>query len=182
MARLVTTTYGDALLELVKSENKVDKVFEEICEVQKIIADNQDLMDFLNHPNIDKNEKIAAVENIFGKAFSKDVTGFLVTIVSKERTKEIPDILDYFIKDVEEYKGIGTAYVTTPSELTQAMKDKIVQKLLATTKYKEFKMNWQVDESLIGGMVIRIGDRVVDSSVKTQLDKLSRQLYGVDIA
>ena len=60
-------------------------------------------------------------------------------------------------------------------------KEKVEKKLLETTQYETFEMNYVVDESLIGGMVIRIGDRVVDSSIKTKLYNLSRELRNIQV-
>ena len=82
---------------------------------------------------------------------------------------------------VKEYKKIGTAYVTSAVELSETQKSQVKERLLATTVYKEFEMNYTVDESLIGGMVIRIGDRVVDSSIKTQLYELKKSLLNVQM-
>ena len=109
------------------------------------------------------------------------MTGFLVTVITKDRAKDIKDILVYFIDKVKEYKGIGVAYVTTPSKLSEAMKAKVLKKLLDTTSYKEFEINYSVDESLIGGMIIRIGDRIVDSSIKSKLMGISRELNKIDL-
>ncbi len=75
-------------------------------------------------------------------------------------------ILEYFRKRVLEYKKIGIAYVSTAKPLTDEQKKAVAGKLLETTGYVDFQMHYSVDESLIGGMVIRIGDRVVDSSIK----------------
>jgi F-type H+-transporting ATPase subunit delta len=69
----------------------------------------------------------------------------------------------------------------TAVELSADQKAKVEQKLLDTTKYETFEMNYSVDTSLIGGMVIRIGDRVVDSSIKTKLFELTRELRKVQI-
>ena len=67
-------------------------------------------------------------------------------------------------------------------ELSGDMKKKVMQRLLDTTGYKEFEMVYSVEPELIGGMVIRIGDRVVDSSIKTQLYELSKELYKIQLA
>ena len=181
MAKLVSATYGDALFELAVSQNKVDELYEEAQAVRKSFIDNGELMELLNHPKIVREEKVSVIENIFGKFVSKEMTGFLVTIVDKDRSAFIPEILEYFIGKIKEYKRIGVAYVTTPMELTDNSKKKIVDKLLKTTNYREFEMNYAVDKSLIGGMVIRIGDRVVDSSIKHKLESLSRELIKLDV-
>ena len=70
------------------------------------------------------------------------------------------------------------AFVTTPAELSEAQKKAVQEKLLATTRYSSMEMNYQTDESLIGGMVIRIGDRVVDSSIRSRLESLRKSLMS----
>jgi F-type H+-transporting ATPase subunit delta len=66
-------------------------------------------------------------------------------------------------------------------ELTDAQKKAVEKKLLATTKYVQFEMHYDVDADLIGGMVIRIGDRVVDSSIKAKLYNLTRELSQIQL-
>lgn len=90
-------------------------------------------------------------------------------------------VLDYFIDCVKEYKNIGTAYVTSAMELSEAQKEAVEKRLLETTKYVKFEMHYAVDSALIGGMVIRIGDRVVDSSVRTKLNDLTRELSKIQL-
>ena len=90
-------------------------------------------------------------------------------------------VLDYFIDCVKEYKNIGTAYVTSAMELSEAQKAAVEKRLLETTKYVKFEMHYAVDSALIGGMVIRIGDRVVDSSVRTKLNDLTRELSKIQL-
>ena len=80
------------------------------------------------------------------------------------------------------HKKIGIAYVTSAVPLSEDQKAQVTERLLTTTRYVEFEMNYEVDPSLIGGMIIRIGDRVVDSSIKTQLYELKRQLLDVQLA
>ena len=95
--------------------------------------------------------------------------------------EEWSSVFAYFIDQVKEYKNIGTAYVTAPMPLSDSQKEQIKKKLLETTKYVEFELHYDVDESLIGGMVIRIGDRVVDSSVKSRLMTLTRELSKIQL-
>lgn len=181
MAKLVSATYGEALFEVAMNEDRVDTFYEEAQAVFQSVNENRQLIELLNHPEIVKEEKIRLIEEIFSQFVSKEMTGFLVTIVEKDRSGQIPEIFDYFIGRVKEYKKIGIAYVTTPSELSGDMKDKVRKRLLETTEYSEFEMNYAVDESLIGGMVIRIGDRIIDSSIKHKLRLLSRELEKTEI-
>lgn len=182
MAKLVSKTYGEALFELAVEENKVDVFMEEITEIQKILAENKDFGKFMNHPKILKEEKTQVLENVFKGRISDELTGFLTLIVAKDRYADIDAILDYFLTEIKKFKGIGIAYVTTASELRDEQKAGVEQKLLETTEYKKMEMHYAIDESLIGGMVIRIGDRVVDSSIKTKLNELTRQLMKIQLS
>ena len=181
MAKLISKTYGEALFELAVEENKTDVFWEEVNVVIEALKQNEDFYKLLNHPKISKEEKIQVVENVFKGRVSDEITGFLTLIISKERYKELDAILEYFISRVKEEKGIGTAYVATAVPLNEIQKAQVMEKLLSTTKYNEMEMVYSVDESLIGGMVIRIKDRVVDSSIKTKLSEIKKQLYKIQI-
>ncbi|MCM1468274.1 MAG: ATP synthase F1 subunit delta [Alistipes sp.] len=181
MAKLVKAAYGDALFELAVEENKTDVLLEEAQAILKAFSENGELVKFLNHPKIETTKKQEVIENIFKNFVSGDMIGFLTLVVSKGRYNDIPGILSYFTDKVKEYKHIGVAYVTSASSLSDRQKEEVEAKLLKTTGYKSFDMNYQVDKELIGGMVIRIGDRVVDSSIKTKLSELTKELLKIQL-
>ena len=149
--------------------------------VLNVLEENEELMKLLHHPKIVKEEKIKIIQDIFKGRVSDNLTGFLEIIVDKDRYNEIPSIFRFFLDLVKEYKNIGVAYVTTAVELKDAQKEDLKKRLLETTKYETFEMHYQTDASLIGGMVIRIGDRVVDSSIKSKLEEMSRNLMKIQL-
>lgn len=182
MAKLISKTYGEALFELAVEENKTDVFVEEIEGILEVLRDNPKFDDLMNHPKILKEEKVGVMENVFKGRVSDELTGFLALIITKDRYSEITAILQYFLQEVKALKGIGTAYVTTAVILRDGQKKDVETALLEKTGFKQMEMHYQVDESLIGGMVIRIGDRVVDSSIKSKLADLTRQLMKVQLA
>lgn len=182
MAKLVSKTYGSALFDLAKEENSIDSVLEEVKAIRQIFADNKELLALLNHPKISKEEKISVIENVFKGRVSDRVTGFLVLIVEKDRYADMDAIFSYFISEVYEYKNIGVAYVTSAKTLSAEQAKAVEDRLLQVTKYVAFEMHFDVDESLIGGMVIRIGDRVVDSSIRTKLQNMQKELLKIQLA
>lgn len=182
MAKLISKTYGEALFELAVEESKTDVFVEEIQGILAALEDNPEFNDLMNHPKILKEEKINVMENVFKGRISDELVGFLALIIKKDRYNDVTAILEYFLQEVKHLKGIGTAYVTTAKSLREEQQKKVEETLLAKTKFKQMEMHYSVDESLIGGMVIRIGDRVVDSSVKHKLDDLTRQLMKVQLA
>ncbi|MBR3812045.1 MAG: ATP synthase F1 subunit delta [Agathobacter sp.] len=181
MAKLVSKTYGDALFELALEENKIDSLQDEVEVVLVALAENQDLAKLMNHPKISKEEKVTLMEDIFKGRVSAELCGLMHMLTEKGRFAEIDDVLLYFLDCVKEHKNIGTAYVSTAIELNKAQKEAVEKRLLETTKYVEFEMHYSVDADLIGGMVIRIGDRVVDSSIKTKLYDLTRELSNIQL-
>ncbi len=181
MAKLVGTTYGEALFELAVEEGREDEFLAEITQLKELLKENPDFGKLMNHPKILKEDKLKVLEEVFKGRISEELLGFLYLIVSKDRYSEIDSILDYFIDEVKSLKGIGIAYVTTAIDLSEVKKKEVEERLLATTSFKKMEIHYQVDEDLIGGMVIRIGDRVVDSSVKNKLFELQRELLKVQI-
>ena len=181
MAKLVTKTYADALFQLAVEENKVDELYDEVNELIGVLNENPDLARIMTHPSVDKNEKLKAIRNIFSERLSGELCGLINQIVVNNRYEEIDGILAEFIDSVKEYKKIGVAYVATPVEVTGEQKKRIEQKLLDTTDYEKMEMNYTVDKSLIGGMRIRIGDRVIDSSISTKLNELAKNLRRIKL-
>jgi len=182
MAKLISKTYGEALYELALEENKVDSLTEEIQSLRQILAENEDLNRLMNHPKIVKEEKLQVMRNIFEGKMDGELLGFLTLIITKDRYNEIDNILQYFLDKVKELKGIGVVYVTTAVALKTPQRERVTAKLLETTKYQRMEMHYSVDQSLIGGMVIRIGDRVVDSSIRSKLDTLQKKLMKIQLA
>ena len=181
MAKLVSNTYGDALFELALEENKIDSLQDEVEAVLVALKDNEDLNKLMNHPKITKEEKVALVEDIFKGRVSMELTGLMRMVTEKGHYPEMNSVLEYFLGRVKEHKNIGTAYVTTAMELSEVQKAAVEKRLLETTKYVEFEIHYQVDAAVIGGMVIRIGDRVVDSTIKTKLHDLTRELTKIQL-
>ena len=181
MARLVSKTYGDALFAVAAEENRLDEFFEAAEGLCEILRTNEDFSKLMNHPKIIKEDKIKIVEETFSTRIPKELVGLMTLMVEKGRAEEMLSVFEYFVTLVKEEKKIGKADVTTAVELREEQKEQVKNKLLETTNYETFEMCYHVDEALIGGMVIRIGDRVVDSSIKTKLSNLSRELRNIQV-
>ena len=176
MAKLVSKIYGDALFETAVEEDRVDDFFEETEGIRRVLEENEELSRLMSHPQVVKEEKMQLIENIFKGKVSDEIVGLLELLVEKDHFGKTKDVLVYFRDEVKEYKKIGTVHVTSAMELSKEQK-----KLLETTNYVSFEMHYEVDTALIGGMVIRMGDRVVDSSIRTKLYNLSKELYHIPI-
>ena len=169
------------MFETALEENRMNEFFEEAKMVKDVLRTSGEFAQFMNHPKIVKDEKVKIVQDTFGNRISEELVRLMILMVSKERQGEMLPVLEYFIGLVKEYKKIGQADVFTAVALSENQKDHVVKRLLETTQYETFEMQYHINESLIGGMVIRIGDRVIDSSIKTKLEYLTRELRNIQV-
>lgn len=176
MAKQVDITYGNALFELALEEDKLDVLYEESMALIEILKDNEELIKLLNHPKVSKDEKHKIVTDTFDGKISDELTGLMAMVVNKGHISQIISILNCFVKQVKNEKNIGVATVASALELTDSQKQAIEKRLIETTSYDTMEIEYSVDKALIGGLVIRIEDRVVDSSIKTKLENMSRTL------
>lgn len=183
MAKLVSKTYGEALFEIAMENGavKMDGLLDEVVQVGAILKKNPEFDKLMLHPGVPKQDKVTAMENVFKGRVSNELTGLMEIVIQKERYSELQEIFSYFIARVKEAKGIGVAHITSAVPLTKEQQAATVAKLLETTKYRSIEADFKEDASLIGGMVIRINDRVVDSSVRSKLDDLTRQLLQIQL-
>lgn len=181
MAKLAATVYGDGLFDLALEKQEIDGFFEEVKVLRTVLQKNTELSKLMGHPQVSRDEKIQMIKDIFEGKIREELVGFFILVVEKGRFGEIQSILDYFTDLVYDYKKIGKAQVTSAVPLNEIQKADTRERLLETTGYEQVEIDYQVDASLIGGMVIRIKDRVVDNSIRTRLDTLTRNLLKIKL-
>ena len=138
--------------------------------------------EILSHPKIVKEEKVRMIREAFYGRVPDELTGLLVLLVEKNHVDKLRDVLEYFLRQIKEYKRIGVAYVRTAVPLSEEQKKAVEKRLLETTDYLSFEMNYKTDPALIGGAVIRINDRVIDSSIQSRLYALTRELSEIQVS
>ena len=178
---VVSGTYGHALFELAVELDVIDSLMEEAGVVREVLKQNPEFSRLLDHPRIGVEQKTALVEEAFSGRVSDNMTGFLTILVRNGRQREICLSLDEFIAEVKEYRHIGICHVVTALPLSEDQKERLVARLTETTAYNSFEMNYHVDPALIGGITIRIGDRVLDSSIRSELNGLKKSLQAVSV-
>ena len=169
------------MFAVASEENRMDEFFEAAVGLTEVLRTNEDFGKLMSHPKIMKEDKVKIIEETFDGRIPKEMVGLMTLMVTKSREEDFLAVFDYFVELVKEEKKIGKADVTTAVALNSEQKAKVEKKLLSTTKYETFEMNYHVDESLIGGMIVCIGDRVVDSSIQTKLNNLSRNLRSIQV-
>jgi len=181
MAKLIASTYADALFDLAIEKNKTEDWLTEIETIKTILGENPQFGQLMVHPSVSKEERLKLATEAFEGKVDAEIVGLIRIIIEKDRYPEIEAIFDDFIGKIKAHNGIGVAYVSTAKELTDKQKQAVEAKLLETTDYKTMEMHYTIEDDIIGGIVIRIGDKVVDSSIRTKLDGLKKQLLQVQI-
>jgi F-type H+-transporting ATPase subunit delta len=182
MAKLIEKVYGDALFQLAVEENRVDEFYEASLEIVKVLRENPEMERVLAHPKIVKDEKVKLVKEAFTGRVPNEITGLFVLLVEKNHMDRLDEVMDYYISRFKEYKRIGIAHVKTAVPLTEEQKAAVEKKLLETTDYLTFEMHYKTDPALIGGAVIRIKDRVIDSSIQSKLYAMRRELSQIQVS
>lgn len=181
MAKLVSKIYGDALFQTAMEEGRLDEFFAQAKTVKEILGEHGELFKLIDEPKIDREEKQKILETIFGGKIADELTGLFLLLVEKGRFKDTGRVLEYFLLRVKGEKKIGIAKVVSAMELTDGQKTKIEKRLLETTMYVSFEVEYLVNPSLIGGLTIQIGDRIVDGSIRTKLEKLAGVLRNIQV-
>lgn len=181
MAKLVAKAYGTALFELALEQNNLDDMYKDANTVLSILSSNEEAMKLLKTPKISKEQKYAFIEECFKNKVSQDLVGLMIVVIRKGRQVDLETTLKYFINRVKEYKKIAVAYITSAFELSEEQKNLVEKRLLETTKQTSIEMHFKIDKKILGGMIIRIGDRVVDNSIQGKLNTLTNQLIELQV-
>lgn len=181
MAKLVSKTYADAMFSLAMEEERLDEFWEAANIVEQIFRQEPDFLALLHQPKLSKEEKEQVIREVFGGRIPKEMEGMLLLLMKKGHVDEMVSVMDSFIALVKEEKKIGKAQVITAIALSKEKKEQVESRLLAITAYRQLEMEYVVDPNLFGGMVIRMKDRVVDTSIRTRLQTLSRQLRNIQV-
>lgn len=183
MAEVVAKVYGEALFQAImeseENEKRSRELIEEITTVRRIVRDNPELDKLMLHPVVLRSEKIDVLRNIFGSWVCPELMGLFELVIHQDRYTDLPDIFKYFLDKLKAIHKIGKAEVTSAVELTYEQKARIHERLLETTHYNELDMSFSVEPELLGGIKIRINDRIVDGSVRTKLEEMKKELLQI---
>ncbi|WP_024832956.1 F0F1 ATP synthase subunit delta [Ruminiclostridium josui] len=168
---LVEKRYAQALLQL--SGSNINSVIEEFGDFINLFNTDKDFRDFLNNPVVKTDKKQALVKNVFTGRLSKNLLNLVLLLISKKRTSEIPGIYNQFVQMANETSNVLDMKIIMAAPLDEVQLEAVRQKF--RMKYNAVAVNSTeiVDESLIGGIKVIIGDKVYDGSVKGRIESLT---------
>lgn len=176
----IAKRYARAFYEIAAEESQLEKYYQELRSFSAIINDNKDLKDFLANPVFDQNEKKSVVESILQKTDISGLTAnFLKLLADKQRIVILSDIVDCYRELMDEALKTVRASVKTAFPLSAELIRNLQQGLEAQTR-KKVDMTVIEEPSLLGGIVVKVGDTVYDNSIRTQLNNI-RNLLGEEM-
>ncbi len=174
----VARRYAAALADVVKDSSETETIKSELKSWEDLINSNPDLQTAFSNPAISQADKEKILNNLIEKtAPTRTTANFLRVLIRNGRLTEIGEINAKFASVLEERSGVVSANITSARELSETQKNEVLLNLELLTG-KRINLEFKTDESLIGGMVTRIGSTVYDGSVKTQLQELKQQMIG----
>ena len=172
--------YALALYELAKEQGLTDQVARDLENFAKLCEESKDLKRFVTAPIYSAEEQLKVLNDILARAGISGISANFVKLVAmKRRLMHIADIIAGFHKLDDQAKGRIRAEVTTAAALKDEHVEALKKALADVTGGKSVALNLKVDPSLIGGLVVQLGSRMIDASLKTKLNSLRTRLKEV---
>lgn len=172
---LITNRYACALADLAEKTEQLDDFNIDLSKIKSLFDSNIELKFFLEHPTIPLGDKKEIIEKIFKDSVSQYVLNLLKLLLDRNRINLLSGIASSYTNILNEKKNITIAKVVTAIEIPEYIKEKLKNKLKETFS-TEIYIETQIDPAIIAGMIVKIGDKIIDGSIRARLDNLKRQL------
>ena len=160
--------YSKAIFEIAEEKNQVKEIYEMLNSAMVLYRTDKEFKNFILNPSIDNEQKKSVLNEIFGKDNSENLN-ILLYILDKGRMNCIKYIVAEYLKIYYRKNRILDVKATFTKELTDEQKKKLIDKLSQKTG-KEINLEIKVDKDILGGGIIKIGDKIIDGSIRRELD------------
>ncbi|ANB57649.1 ATP synthase F1, delta subunit [Anoxybacillus sp. B7M1] len=174
---VVAKRYALALFQIANEQQLLDQFEEEIRVIQQVFAAQPEFLSVLTHPKLSIDKKKALIKEVFA-TLSTPLQNTLQLLLDRHRIDIVESLADEFIALANEARGAEEATVYSVRPLTEDEKQALSQVFAAKVGKATLHIQNIIDPSLIGGVKLRIGNRIYDGSVSGKLERLQRQLIG----
>ena len=164
--------YSKAIFDIAEEKKQVKEIYELLNSAMVLYRTDKEFKNFIRNPLISNEEKKLVLNEIFGKD-NRDNLNILLYILDKGRINCIKYIVAEYLKIYYRKNRILDVRATFTKELTEEQKKKLIDKLSQKTG-KEINLEIKIDKNILGGGVIRIGDKIIDGSIRRELDNWKR--------
>ncbi len=171
----VAKKYSDALFENAQDSNKVQDTLNELNSIATILGESPDLNSFLVNPVISINDKLEVVVQVMASTVSDTVLNFIKLLIENSRFDAFQAVIFEYQNRVDEVNNVLKVDVISAVKLDEHMKTKLIEKLQYKTS-KNVILNYSIKPEIIAGLIIKVNDKTIDTSLKTKLGGIKRQL------
>ena len=175
---MISGRYGSALYNLASEKKCVDEILNDFVLVEKTMNESSELRQVIRSPLVNSEEKLNILLKIFdGLNFNNLTTTFLKVLDNNKRISNLSSIILQFKKINSEKRGDIAADVTSANELSEDEKNNITNELKNTLGQK-LSLNFNVDKDIIGGLIVKVGSKMIDTSIANKINKLKIAMKG----
>ena len=177
MADQLIRGYAEALFNVVQGEGELDRVEDELYRFSRILDSNHELKQALADRSVDETQRIKVLDGLLGEKVPEHTLGLLTFIVMQGRARQLPQILDELSDIAANARRSVVAEVRSAVPLDDAQQRELAQALGRATGLK-VELKVVVDPNVVGGIVAKVGDTVIDGSVRRRLEQLREEVRG----
>ncbi|MEO1762241.1 MAG: ATP synthase F1 subunit delta [Cyanobacteria bacterium J06629_18] len=174
----VSRPYAEALMSIAQSNNVADKFDSDVRSLLNLIKESQPLQNFFANPFISGEDKKGVISKILSDDTNPIFRNFLMLLVDRRRITLVEDIAQEYLAKLRELNQTVLAEVISAVPLTDEQQQTIKEKVKSMTDAREVELDSTIDSDIIGGVIIKVGSQVIDSSLRGQLRRLSLSLKG----
>lgn len=171
---ILSERYAIALFDIAEKGNILDEFRNELRSIEEVLNENPELVKFLEHPAIDKNDKKDVVQQVFGGKISDTAINTLKLILDNNRIKAFSSIIRSYTEILNKKRNITVAEVITAIQIDEETIEKLKNKLQEKLGQNVI-IDAKIDERIIAGMVVKIQDKEIDGSIRTKLENMKKQ-------
>jgi F-type H+-transporting ATPase subunit delta len=171
----VVKGYAEALFQVVQAEEVLDRVEEELTRLKNALETNAEVKGFLSNLQISPEGKKSAMSQIFGEKVSTITLNWLNLVIDQGRQRRLPNIIEAFFTLAQESREKVTAEVITSVPLTEDLIQRLEKELSKASKKQVF-LKPMIDESILGGVIVKIENKIIDGSVKHRLEEIKQEM------
>jgi F-type H+-transporting ATPase subunit delta len=177
----LASRYAKALYELAAEKKLVSKIVKDFQEIKTLLENNDMFVNMIKNPSISKADKLSSITAVLKKMRVDKLTiKFCGTLAANGRLNYLKQIQDVFFTLVSITNGEVQAEVTSSSKLDKDQQKQVETAVSEATGVKKITLSLKVDETLIAGLIVKIGSKMIDSSIKTKLNRLEIAMRGTN--
>ncbi len=171
----IAKKYSNALLQTAKSGNKCENVYNDLLFISETINTNKNLSEFIFNPIVKPEDKKDVVNKVFSFHIDKITLNFLYMLIDKARLNAINEIVYQYIQSYDKINNIVKPLIISAVELDSRQKERLTEKLTGRLM-KKVQPEYIINPDIIGGLIIEIGDKTINCSIKNKFDSMKKQL------